>query len=86
MEYFTVKRISSSSWSVARYSENQAHLDNTIVSNIDDRWSSNDKGFLRHKNEAASKRIRIVKHHLEKGEPTAAAYWYEGSEIQTYEA
>lgn len=85
MEYYTVKRVSDSSWSIIRYSENQVHLDNILVSKINDKWSSNDKGFLRHQNDSASRRIRIVKHHVQQGEPVAA-YWYEGSEIHMHEA
>lgn len=83
MEYFTVKKISNSSWSVVRFSEDAHPLDNIIVSNFNGKWTSNDKGFLRHKNEAASKRIRIVKHHVSLNEPMAA-YWFEESSIKTY--
>lgn len=85
MEYYTVKRLSDSYWSIARYSEESVHLDNMLVSHIEGKWSSNDKGFLRHKNESASKRIRIVKHHVEDGEPIGA-YWYEGSQIHVQKA
>lgn len=84
MEYYTVNSLGHNSWSIKRYSESIALLDSIIVQKIGNTWSSNDKGFERHKNELASKRIRIVKHFVEQGEPLGTSYWYEGSSINTY--
>ena len=45
-----------------------------VFLNADGSFSSNDSGFKSHKNELASRRIRIVKKHIEEGEPRVACY------------
>lgn len=46
-----------------------------VYQTCDGNFISDDYGFKNHKNELASRRIRIVKKHLELGEPKFAAYW-----------
>jgi hypothetical protein len=39
-------------------------------------FTCDDAGFKYHKNEDISRRVRIVKKHIELGEPKFAAYWF----------
>lgn len=45
---------------------------------------SDDLGFRKHKNENASRRIRIVKKHLELKEPKFAAYWFNKHKVEFF--
>lgn len=50
----------------------------------DGAFTSNDSGFKTHKNELASRRIRIVKKHIENGEPNVACYSLVNGEVQCF--
>ena len=50
----------------------------------DGSFTSNDSGFMNHKNELASRRIRVVKKHLERGEPRVACYTLVNGNIECF--
>lgn len=50
----------------------------------DGSFISDDLGFKKHKNEMASRRIRIVKKHLELKEPKFAAYWFNKHKVEFF--
>lgn len=45
---------------------------------------SDDLGFKKHKNEKVSRRIRIVKKHLELKEPKFSAYWFNKNKVEFF--
>lgn len=55
-----------------------------VFQNSEGNFISDDCGFKKHKNELANRRIRIVKKHLELGEPAFAAYWLNKGNIDCF--
>jgi len=56
-----------------------------VFINEDGTFTSNDSGFKTHKNEFASRRIRIVKKHIERGEPRVACYSLVNGNVECFE-
>ncbi|NNK82752.1 MAG: hypothetical protein HKO92_06490 [Flavobacteriaceae bacterium] len=55
-----------------------------VYQTMEDAFISDDAGFKLHRNELASRRIRIVKKHLELGEPKFACYWLHRRGIECF--
>lgn len=83
-EYYVIKPLAipegsnhSKGFELLRYNTNkQVSSVGNVFQNLEGGFSSDDSGFKRHKNELASRRIRIVKKHIELGEPKFATYWF----------
>ena len=84
IEYYVIKPLSveedsdnERGFELVRYNTNkQVSSIGNVYKRKDGSFVSDDKGFKYHRNEKASRRIRIVKKHLELGEPKFAAYWF----------
>jgi hypothetical protein len=64
-ERFVVVRLDDKTFSVARYVKDKLQDTCTVLHHEDDTWTSDDIGFVIHRNEKANKRIRLVKRYLE---------------------
>ncbi len=47
-------------------------------------FMSDDAGFKAHGNPEINRRIRIVRHHLESGEPKFACYWLNKGKVDSF--
>lgn len=89
-EYYVIKSVTPKddhrrAWQLLKYSttrviSGQGHVYETQ----DGKFVSDDRGFKSHQNELASRRIRIVKKHLELEEPRFAAYWFNKNNIECF--
>jgi hypothetical protein len=92
-EYYIVKKVNSDTskhktvWELSKYNEKQQFKGiGMVVELYNGSFESDDIGFQNHRNEKASRRIRIVKEHIRQGEPKATCYWIEGSKVDSFTA
>lgn len=84
-EYYVIKPLSIAEdddkyergFELVKYNTNkQISSIGNVYKTKDGGFISDDKGFRSHGNELASRRIRIVKKHLELESPRFACYWF----------
>ena len=92
-EYYVIKPLSISEddekyergFELIKYNTNkQISSMGNVFKTKEGTYISDDAGFKLHGNEMASRRIRIVKKHIELGEPKFAAYWFSRKGIDCF--
>jgi hypothetical protein len=93
-EYYTIKRVHekenelySRVFELTKFnSSKQSETVGFVYRTPDNKFISDDPAFQQHKNEMASRRIRIVKKHLELCEPRFTVYWLDNNNINHFKA
>ena len=89
-EYYVIRPVQvegdhESAYELVKYnSRTQVTGRGHVFKQKDGTFVSDDNGFKCHKNELASRRIRIVKKHLELGEPKFAAYYLQKNNVEGF--
>lgn len=91
-EYYVIKSIPvaedsgyTKGYELVKYNTSkQSSRVGNVYQTSEGRFISDDCGFKRHKNELVSRRIKIVKKHLELGEPAFAAYWLNKNNVDCF--
>lgn len=89
-EYYVIQTIQlegnhTKAYELVKYNNNSMVTGRgNVFTHEDGSFSSNDSGFKTHKNELASRRIRVVKKHIEMGEPRVACYSIQKGSVECY--
>lgn len=92
-EYYIVKQIPilegkkySKGFSLLKYTDSnkQGSEVGKVYQLKDGSFISDDSAFNTHQNEFASRRVRIVKTHLEIGEPKFSVYWMTKTKVEHF--
>jgi hypothetical protein len=91
IEYYVVRPLSGLSneykrgWELTKYNSSRFVTGTGNVYELPSGgFISDDAGFKNHRNELASRRIRIVKKHLDLKEPGFAAYWLSKNNVEYF--